>query len=600
MRSIIRGNGGRLTVVTALSTVTEAVDMLVPVLLGLVIDAGIVHRSLAVTVLGALGIVALRVVSLVSWSWAFSLVQRARMSERHRLRVAVTGAVLDPRSRTIRRPAGEVLSIATADADKAPDVLEMASWALPASATVLGACVWLAILDPWLGLATLVGIVVMVVVVRVISPVLSARYDAQQSRAADAAATATDLVHGLRVLQGLGVQSRARAHYRARSRVALQAALTNARFAGVSSGLTTLVTAVMMAAVVIIAAQRAIAGDMTIGTLIAVVGVARSNMGMLQGLSEVPVWWASMSTSARRVRDLLGDLGREIDDPELAPSHLATARDDRGDASQDAGRRPGVGSLRIRGAADGPVAGLDLALSDGAVTSLVCADGRDADAIIRILAGRSGAPAEEDRDDHADPADAAPDDGTDSLGSLALGGREIGPADRAHVRADLLVEPHAVDLFDGTLRDQLATRSAVAHQAADDAWADAALHAAGADDLLDILAEGYDTRILDRGSNLSGGQRQRIALARAVAADPPVLVLQDPTTAVDAVTEQRIAEALVAARGAADRTTLILTRSPALLAASDRVVLVEGGQATASGTHHELMDRTSYQEVVQR
>lgn len=607
MRSIVRENRRTVAIVLPLSTLTEAIEMLVPILLGLVIDAGIVHRSIAVTVLGALGIVALRVLGTMAWSWMFSLVQRARMGERHRLRVAVTGAVLDPRSRPIRRPAGEVLSIATSDADKASDVLDMLAWGPPATATVLGSCVWLAILDPWLGLATLVGIVVMVAVVRGITPVLSARYDAQQSGAADAAATATDLVHGLRVLQGLGVQSRARAHYRARSQAALRAALVNARYSGLSSGLTTLVTAAMMAAVVIIAAQRAIAGEMTIGTLIAVVGVARSNMGMLQGLSEIPVWWASMSTSARRVRDLLGDLGRSVDDPALSLARLSTARDERGGLTSGA-RRPGVGSVRLRGLPGGPIAGLDLTVGDGEVAAVACADPRAADAIVRTLTGRAedrGAGSDgTDRAGAGDPAGTAttaPGSPSTALpGTLDIGGEPVAPEDRARTRADLLVEPHVVDLFDGTLRAQLATRSPVARDAADDRWADAALHAAGAEDLLGILPDGYDTRILDRGANLSGGQRQRIALARAVAADPPVLVLQDPTTAVDAVTEQRIAEALVAARADADRATLLITRSPALLAASHRVVLVEDGRVAAHGTHHELMGSETYREMVQR
>mgnify|MGYP002718377840 CR=1 FL=1 len=157
----------------------------------------------------------------------------------------------------------------------------------------------------------------------------------------------------------------------------------------------------------------------------------------------------------------------------------------------------------------------------------------------------------------ADPADAA--DVIDAVSGRVDGGARVGevaitPEDRLGMRADLLVEPHVVDLFDGTLREQLATRApeqGPSPETGDDGWADAALHAAGAEDLLRILPEGYDTRILDRGANLSGGQRQRIALARAVAADAPVLVLHDPTTAVDAVTEQNIAEALVAALGRA-------------------------------------------------
>lgn len=584
MRSIVRNHRRSIPWIMALSFVVEGVDMLVPVLMGLIIDAGIVQGSLLVTVGGAIGIFVLRLLSTWAWTVMFEASQRARMFERHRLRVAVTAAVLDPRSRAVERPAGEVLSIATSDADKASDVMDMLPWAFPAATVVLAAGVWLAVLDLWLGLVTLLGIIVMVVVVRVISPVLSARYDAQQSKSADAAATATDLVHGLRVLQGLGVQSRARAQYRRRSRTALDAALVNARFSGVSSGLTTLVTAAMMAAVVIIAAQRTVAGDMSIGTLIAVVGVARSNMGMLQGLSGLPVWWASMSTSARRVRDLLADLGREIDDPELAVERLALARDERGERSPGE-RRPGTGGLQVRGPDSGALRGLDLTVPDGRVVAVACADARDADALIEAIAGRTEQPGQP---------------------GVLLGGDEVTTGNRFTARADLLVEPHVVDLFDGSLREQLATRApdsvlAPPTDGSDpDAWAAAALHAAGADDLLRILPEGYDTRILDRGANLSGGQRQRIALARAVAADAPVLVLHDPTTAVDAVTEQAIAEALVAARRVPDRATLLVTRSPALLRAADQVTFVRAGTLAGQGTHDDLMDHDDYRKMVQR
>ncbi|MGO1390464.1 MULTISPECIES: ABC transporter transmembrane domain-containing protein [Brachybacterium] len=581
MRSIVRNHRRSIPWIMALSFVVEGVDMLVPVLMGLIIDAGIVQGSLLVTVGGAIGIFVLRLLSTWAWTIMFAASQRARMFERHRLRVAVTAAVLDPRSKPIERPAGEVLSIATSDADKASDVMDMLPWAFPATTVVLAASVWLAILDLWLGLATMLGIAVMVIVVRVISPVLSARYDAQQSKAADAAATATDLVHGLRVLQGLGVQSRARAQYRRRSRTALDAALVNARFSGVSSGLTTLVTAAMMAAVVIIASQRTVAGDMTIGTLIAVVGVARSNMGMLQGLSGLPVWWASMSTSARRVRNLLADLGREVDDPELAVERLALARDERGERSPGE-RRPGTGGLRLRGSGTGRLRGIELLVPDGRVVAVACADMRDAEALIEAISGRT------------------------ELAEVLLGGDEVTRENRFTNRADLLVEPHVVDLFDGTLREQLATRAPDSVLAppqdgsAPDAWADAALHAAGADDLLRILPEGYDTRILDRGANLSGGQRQRIALARAVAADAPVLVLHDPTTAVDAVTEQSIAEALVAARQRPDRATLLITRSPALLRAADQVAFVRNGSLAGHGDHEDLMDHDDYRKMVQR
>lgn len=563
MASIVRGHRRLLAVALPLATLSEGVELMTPIVLGLVIDHGVLAGDLPLTLLGAAGLILMRVLGVLLWAWIFVQTQKACMYERHRLRVGLTGAVLDPRSRPVRRPAGEVLSIATSDADKASDLMDLLPWVVPSLLTVLAAAGYLAAMDVWLGLAMLLGIVVMVIVIRVITPTLSARYDDQQSQAAEAAATATDLVHGLRVLQGLGVQGRARATYRRRSRSALQAALVNARYSGISSGLTTLVTGLMLAAVVVLAALRTLDGTLSLGVLIAVVGVARYVMGMLQGLSGAPVWWAGMSTSARRVRDLYTDLGRTVDDPELSLDVLTTRRDERGDTGT--GRRGAAGGLHLP----------QLSVADGEIIALACADAEDAEAVIDAVRGRGDTGAR-------------------------LGERPLTPDDRLGLRADLLVEPHVVDLFDGTLREQLATRAPLSGVDAGDVWADDALHAAGAEDLLRILPEGYDTRILDRGANLSGGQRQRIALARAVAADAPVLVLHDPTTAVDAVTEQNIAEALIAARRRTDRATLLVTRAPALLQEVDRVVFMRGGAIVTEGSHQDLMGCGEYREVVRR
>lgn len=565
MASIVRNHRRMLALVLPVGTLSEGVELLTPIVLGLVIDHGVLAGDLRLTIMGALGLILMRLIGVVMWAWIFVQTQKACMFERHRLRVGLTGAVLDPRSRTVRRPAGEVLSIATSDADKASDLMDMLPWVVPSLLAVLAAAGYLAAMDLWLGLAMLIGIAVMVVVIRVITPTLSARYDDQQSEAAEAAATATDLVHGLRVLQGLGVQSRARATYRRRSRTALQAALINARYSGISSGLTTLVTGLMLAVVVVLAALRTLDGSLSLGVLIAVVGVARYVMGMLQGLSGAPVWWAGMSTSARRVRDLYTDLGRTVDDPELSLDVLTTQRDQRGEDGAGQGRRGAAGGLHLS----------QLSVADGEIVALACADAEDADAVIDAAGGR-----------------------TDS--GARIGDQALTPAGRLELRADLLVEPHVVDLFDGTLREQLATRAPAGTAIEQDGWADDALHAAGAEDLLRILPKGYDSRILDRGANLSGGQRQRIALARAVAADAPVLVLHDPTTAVDAVTEQNIAEALIAARRRTDRATLLVTRAPALLQEADRVVFMRHGAVVAEGAHQDLLDHEEYREVVRR
>ncbi|MFI6812946.1 ABC transporter transmembrane domain-containing protein [Nonomuraea sp. NPDC050328] len=152
-------------------------------------------------------------------------------------------------------------------------------------------------------------------------------------------------------------------------------------------------------------------------------------------------------------------------------------------------------------------------------------------------------------------------------GGAELDGTPLAGIDPAALREAVLVAPHDADLFDGTVLDNAGDLEALA--------------AAGAGDLRP------ETPVGERGGSLSGGQRQRVALARALAADRPVLVLHEPTTAVDAVTEARIAEGI--RRRRAGRTTILVTTSPTLLASADRVVLVEDGRVSADATHAELV-----------
>ena len=108
-----------------------------------------------------------------------------------------------------------------------------------------------------------------------------------------------------------------------------------------------------------------------------------------------------------------------------------------------------------------------------------------------------------------------------------------------------------------------------------------------------------DAHITERGRSLSGGQRQRLALARSLVVDPPVLVLDEPTSAVDAHTESRIASTLREARRG--RTTVVLTTSPLLLEKADSVALLRDGVVVARGTHRALMrDDLDYRAAVTR
>jgi putative ABC transport system ATP-binding protein len=227
----------------------------------------------------------------------------------------------------------------------------------------------------------------------------------------------------------------------------------------------------------------------------------------------------------------------------------------------------------------GSLDGASLFVDGGEMVGLVATRSADADAIVKVLSGR------------------LTDD--EYSGDVRIGGVGLAELDLADARAALLVEPHKADLFTGSIRSNLTAGTAKAEPEA----VDGALHASCAIDVIDVHHDGLEHRVTERGASLSGGQRQRLTLARALLRATPVLVLHEPTTAVDAVTESAVAEGIAALRhDAADRTstTLVVTCSPALLAVTDRVLLVDDGRVVASGSHQELMDREDYRVAVLR
>lgn len=164
----------------------------------------------------------------------------------------------------------------------------------------------------------------------------------------------------------------------------------------------------------------------------------------------------------------------------------------------------------------------------------------------------------------------------------------------AEVRARVLVSETDPRLFAGSLRSALDPWGRL-----DDDQLLAVLDIASGADILEALPEGLDSVIDERGRSLSGGQRQRLALARAVLAEPEVLVLVEPTSAVDAHTEARIAARLADHRRG--RTTVVVSASPLVLSVADEVVLLDGGSVVARGRHHDLVrGDAAYRAVVVR
>lgn len=205
----------------------------------------------------------------------------------------------------------------------------------------------------------------------------------------------------------------------------------------------------------------------------------------------------------------------------------------------------------------------------GRLTALVCARPADAVAVV-------------DRLGRYTPSD------------VMWGGVRLDEVALARVRERILVAEPEAALFAGPLREVVAGRGG-----ASDARVLGALHAAAADDVVRGLPDGLDSVVSAQGRSLSGGQRQRVRLARALLADPEVLLAVEPTSALDAHTEALVADRLRTAREG--RTTVLVTTSPLVLDRADRVLFLSDGKVTASGAHRELLDgEPEYRRLVAR
>ena len=168
-------------------------------------------------------------------------------------------------------------------------------------------------------------------------------------------------------------------------------------------------------------------------------------------------------------------------------------------------------------------------------------------------------------------------------GTISVGGHNVNDITGDSLRQAVGVVPDEPFLFSASIHDNIA----YARPEAARSDVVAAATAAQAHDFISELDEGYDTVVGERGYDLSGGQRQRIAIARAILADPAVLILDDATSSIDVAHEARIHDALIELL--AERTTIVIAHRLSTISLADRVILLDGGKVAADGTHAELM-----------
>ncbi len=182
-----------------------------------------------------------------------------------------------------------------------------------------------------------------------------------------------------------------------------------------------------------------------------------------------------------------------------------------------------------------------------------------------------------------------------SAGSVTIDGADVRNVDLVSLRREIAVVTDDPFLFSATVHDNIA----YARPEATREEVQAAAHAAQADSFVQALPDGYDTLVGERGLTLSGGQRQRLAIARAILADPRILILDDATSSVDASTEQEIKLALRDVM--AGRTTFVIAHRLSTIALADEIVVLDDGELAAHGSHEELLECSElYREIVEK
>ncbi|MFD6860046.1 ABC transporter ATP-binding protein [Rhodococcus sp. NPDC060090] len=562
----LRRHRGRMTIAVVLCGLHQLFEALVPVAIGAIVANAIAPGDRTVLVAWLIGLALLFTALTYSWRLGARLVVAAMEGEGHRLRVEVTDTLLRPRGVRTDMRAGELLSVATSDADRTTWILDLVARAVAGAVAVIATAVILFVIDIPLGLGVLVGTVALLAALHFAAPVIAHRTAEQQARIGTASAVATDLVTGLRPLRGFGGEVEAGQRFRAVSDDALTATLGAAKVRSVFAGVSTSASALLAVAVAAGAGWLALSGRIGLAEVITVVGLAQFLIEPLTTLAQVPAAVAASRGSADRVARVLDSA------PLLHPG------------SDDVSHRAQGPVLELADLTYRTLDRLDLTIARGEFVGIVAYRPEDADALFALLSSQV-------------PAD-------DYIGSFTVGSVPARDLPIELARTLVLAEPHDTFLFSGTLRSNITAGSHITAGCGSDASIDLerALDASAARDVVDLHPSGLDQPVGDDGTTLSGGQRQRVALARALAADPPVLVLHDPTTAVDSVTELNIAEGLLALRHGTDpRTTIVLTSSPALLAAADRVVVIDEGRVVATATHHQLVEIDAvYQEAVVR
>ena len=511
---------------------------LMPAMIGRAIDRGLLHRSGSGLLLWAGVVMLLALFTAVAGgmrhrsamtNWLSAAYLTIQVTSRQSARV---GADLP---RLIA--SGDVLAIGTTDVEALGNSFDI--WARLTGglvSVIVVAALMLSASIP-LGLVVLIGVPVMMACTVLLLRPLRGRQDEYRELQGTLSDQTVDIAQGIRILRGIGGEEAFAGRYAAGSQRLRGLGIRVGRIESLLSAQEVALPGLLTALVTWLAARFALHGEITLGQLVAFYGYASFLVLPLSFFGEAADEVTRGHVAAARVVKLL-----RLRSPIVEPEHPATA--------------PPEGA---------PLADAESGLAPvpGTFLAVACAEPEDAETLASRLARYA-------------------DSGTPTFGGIALKDLPV-----AVVRQRILLAGNGDRVFAGTLRASLSGVTKTT-----DETVFAALQASSAEDIVAALDQGLDTQVEEKGRNFSGGQLQRLRLARALVADPEVLIAVEATSAVDAHTEARIAERIggYRAQRPGTRTTVLFTTSPLVLDHADAVAYVASGcRVVAVGGHGELL-----------
>lgn len=383
-----------------------------------------------------------------------------------------------------------------------------------------------------------------------------------QQRIAELTAEAEENVSGVRVVKAFAREQRQLHRFRHRVTRVFDQAMYSTRLQAFYSPFIGFLPNLGLAAILLVGGREVIAGSITLGTFTAFYAYLLMLIGPMRTLGFMLSSAQRATAAGVRIFELLDREPRIV-----AP----------------AGARPlppGNGRVELRGASltyDGAkepaLRGIGLTVEAGKTVALVGGTGSGKTSLVALLPRLYDV----------------------SEGAVLIDGADVRDVDPVALRREIALVTDDPFLFSASVHDNIA----YARPDASRAEVEEAARRAHADGFIRDLPDGYDTIVGERGLTLSGGQRQRIAIARALLANPRILVLDDATSSVDAATEQEIKQALRDVM--AGRTTFVIAHRLSTIALADEIVVLERGAIVAQGTHEQLLEQDGlYRAIVEK